>query len=159
MIVKDFAAEAYTKTVYNYKGIELTEITTDEVYETQTNFNVGSAIVWVGMPDPCLTRKEIEATDPVRAALGTLFSSWHGLFDSISIKIKSLIEKANEEGDVNTALKEALVDLAGTSKGEINGRSLANKLKHYKNRIEQGYRLETAGELQGTTLWRVKKID
>ena len=118
-----------------------------------------SAIVWVGMPDPCLTKKEIEATDPIRAALGARFSSWHALFGSYSIKIKALVAKANEAGEVNATLKEALIYLAGTPvMGEINERSLANKLKHYKNRIEQGYRLETAGELQGTALWKVTKV-
>ncbi len=119
---------------------------------------VRSAIVWVGMPDPCLTRREIEATDPVRTALGTLFSSWYALFHSYSIKIKALVAKANETGEINSTLKEALIELAGTPNGEINERSLSNKLKHYKNRIEQGYRLETAGELQGTTLWRITKV-
>ncbi len=62
----------------------------------------------------------------------------------------------NQENDAASAvLQEALLSVAGTSKGEISERGLGNKFKSFKNRIEQGYRLETAGERQGTTLWRV----
>ena len=121
---------------------------------------VRSALVWLGLPDPCLTRKEIESTDPIRAALGALFSAWHSIFGSSPLKVKELVAKSHEDVNVSTiALREALLGFAGTNKGEVNERWLGNKLKNFKNRIEQGYRLETAGEQQGTTLWRVIKVN
>ena len=110
------------------------------------------------MTDPCLSRQEIEATDPVRTALATLFSAWYAVFGSTAIKIKLLVEKSQGQSSESIALREAVLDLAGLPNGEINERSLANQLKRYKNRIEHGYRLEIPKQQQGTSLWRIKKI-
>ena len=120
---------------------------------------IRSALVWLDLLDPCLTRKEIESTDQIRTDLSTLLSVWHSIFGSSSIKAKELLAKSHELGDVNSLLRDALRNLAGTPAGEVNERWLGNNLKKYKNRIEQGYRLEIAGELQGTTLWKVIKIN
>lgn len=120
---------------------------------------IRSAIVWLGLPDPCLSRKEIESTDPIRTALGTLFSAWFAIFGPTPVKVKELVVKAQESSEASATLYEALLCLAGTNKGELNERWLGNKLKNFKNRIEQGYRLEVAGERQGTTLWKVTKTD
>ncbi len=103
---------------------------------------IRSALVWLELPDPCLTRKEIESTDPVRTALGALFSAWHSIFGSVSIKVKDLVAKSNEPGDASIVLRDALNSLTDTTKGEINVRWLGNKLKNFKNRIEQGSALK-----------------
>lgn len=99
---------------------------------------VRSAIVWLGLPDPCSTRKEIESTDPIRIALGALFTSWYSIFGSSSIKVKELVAKSRDAQGPNEVLQEALLNFVGTTKGEINERWLGNKLKSFKNRIEQG---------------------
>ena len=124
---------------------------------------VRSAIVWLGMADPCETRKDIEDADPVRIALTTLFIAWHALFGDRAMKLKEVIEKvtyiiSDEQRDLLESLKETLLDFASDNKGVINQRVLAKKLSEYKNRIEGGLRLEQAGRNQGTTLWRIKKI-
>ena len=120
---------------------------------------VRSAVVWLGLPDPCLSRIEIESTDPIRAILGTLFPAWFAIFGASPIKIKDLLAKAQESHEESPILHEALLSLADANNKELSERWLGNKLKNFKNRIEQGYRLETAGERQGTTLWKVIKID
>lgn len=119
---------------------------------------VRSAIVWLGLHDPCLTRQEIESADPIRIALGALFAAWHSIFGSVPTKVKDLVRKARDAQVSSEALQEALLSLVGTAKGEINERWLGNKLKSFKNRIEQGYRLESTGEHQGTTLWRITQV-
>lgn len=118
---------------------------------------VRSTVIWLGLPDPCLTRNEIESTDPIRSALAALFSAWFAIFGTSPIKVKELVAKALENDEASTTLYETLLSLAGTNKGELNERSLGNKLKNFKHRIEQGYRLEVAGERQGTTLWKIIK--
>ncbi|MBP6869809.1 hypothetical protein KBC04_02925 [Candidatus Babeliales bacterium] len=121
---------------------------------------IRSAIVWVGMADPCESRKEIEQSDPIRMVLASLFFSWYEIFESRPIKIKELIDQVSHhiDSDAKEALRDALIELAADHKDGINQRSLAKKFALYKNRIEQGFKLEQSGINQGTSLWRIRKI-
>jgi putative DNA primase/helicase len=132
---------------------------------------IRSALIWAEMADPCESRKEIEDADPVRIVLNSLFFAWHTLCGQSSIKVKDLIDKAfaiplptddAQKVGMQEMLKEALFELAGEGKvkdkGDINPRILAKKLAVYKNRIENGLRLESDGRNQGTTLWRMRKM-
>jgi hypothetical protein len=124
---------------------------------------IRSAIVWIGMADPCESRKDIENSDPIRILLGSLFIAWHEIFKERAVKVKELVAQTNPVASItltesDETLREALLELAGDSKGIINQRSLAKKLALYKNRIESGLRLEQAGTHQGTFQWRIKKI-
>jgi len=121
---------------------------------------IRSAIVWVGMADPCESRKEIEQSDPVRMVLASLFYSWYEIFESRPIKIKELIEQvsSNIDSEIKEALRDVLVELTGDKKNDINARSISKKLALYKNRIEQGFKLEQSGMNQGIYLWKITKI-
>jgi len=123
---------------------------------------VRSAIVWVGMEDPCTTRKEIESADPERVALRNLLEAWFAVFDDFSIKTKDLIKKANfssEDGDERIeALKDALLSIAPDRCSEINERSLGKKLSQFKGRVENGLRLDSVGLSHQASLWRVKRV-
>lgn len=124
---------------------------------------VRSAIVWLGMADPCETRKDIEDADPIRITLTTLFTAWHAIFGESAMKLKDVAENVNKgfggnQNELRESLTETLLELASDNKGGINQRALAKKLSAYKNRIEGGFRLEQAGTYQGTTLWRVKEV-
>lgn len=125
---------------------------------------VRSAVIWIGMTDPCESRNDIESSDPVRILLSSFFTAWHAIFDSRAVKVKELVEQAMisidpENPEVYESLRDALCELAADTKGNINQRSLAKKLALYKNRIESGLRLEQCGMNQGTFLWRIKKIN
>jgi hypothetical protein len=150
-------------------------------FEDWSNW-IRSAIVWLGMVDPCETRKDIENSDPIRQLLSKFFIAWYKIFGNRQIKAKELVTVASlapgeayrflrssslEEApeslrksftEAHDLLHESLVELATDNKGVINTRSLAGNLKSYKNRIENGLRLEQSGTRQGTSLWRIKKI-
>ena len=121
------------------------------------------------MADPYETRKDIQNNDPIRILLNSLFTAWYKIFGDQSIKLKKLknidsIQVNNAVGDygeeeIKETLQEALLELAGDKNGIINQRSLAKKLAFFKNRIEGGLRLEQNGTHQGTSLWRIRKID
>lgn len=126
--------------------------------------HVRSSIIWIGMTDPCESRKDIENADPVRILLGSLFSSWYEIFESRGIKVKELVDKVSIPApDTHTkaheTLRESLIELAGDPKGGVNLKSLGTKLRSYKNRIEGGLRLEQKGTHQGTSLWCIRKIN
>ena len=124
---------------------------------------IRSAIVWIGMVDPCESRKDIENSDPIRILLSSLFTAWYEIFKEQPIKVRQLsdddaISKNSSNDEVKETLREALLELAADNKSNINQRSLAKKLAFYKNRIENGLRLEQNGTHQGTFLWRIRKI-
>lgn len=123
-------------------------------FEEWSNW-VRSALVWVGMEDPCTSRKEIENNDLVRVALGNLLSAWFAVFDNMAIKVKFLIDHENE------LLQESLREFSPPKNGNISDVSLGVKLNSYNERIENGYQLEkipnSTGH-KGSATWRVKKI-
>ena len=127
---------------------------------------VRSAIIWIEMEDPCASRKEIESADPVRQQLGNLLSAWYEVIGDDSLQIKNVVSRAKslienkqaekEQAEKAEILLESLKEISGHK--EISPRSLGDKLTKFKNRIENGYRLENPSIYQGTKLWRVKKI-
>jgi hypothetical protein len=124
---------------------------------------IRSAIVWLGMADPCESRREIEESDPVRIQLSALFTAWYNIFGEQPIKVKTLVHEAvirmtQEPDDTQESLYDVILDLVGDNKDVINKRSLAKKLFAYKNRIENGLRLEQGERNQGTTQWRIRKV-
>jgi|SRR5579872_1050236 len=123
---------------------------------------VRSSIVWLGMSDPCESRKDIESNDPIRILISSFFTAWYEIFGSRPVKIKELKDMSfNTDANPETSetLREAISELAADNKGNINSRSLARKLALYKNRIENGFCLEQSGKHQGTSLWRVRKVN
>lgn len=120
---------------------------------------VRSSIVWVDMADPCASRKEIENSDPIRVSLGNLLSSWHEEFSDMSKRIKDVVSRAEVLAkEQKEQLLEALIEIAPDTKGGVNARSLGKKFANFKNRIENGYRLEKMGTYQGSETWRVTKV-
>lgn len=129
-------------------------------FEAWSNW-VRSSVVWIGMEDPCKSRKAIENTDPVRLALGRLLSCWHTFFGDKQVKARDVIcASENHDNDKNgEELKEAIIELIPSNRGTISAQSLGKVLLKYKKRIENGFRLEQMEKLQGTTLWRVQRVN
>lgn len=120
---------------------------------------VRSALIWLGIEDPCKSRKNIEEIDPIRVTLGNLLAAWYAVVGDTSVKVKDIVQRAFEEtSEVHEALKDALTDIATDSRGNLNQKMLGNKLSSFRNRVENGLRLESNGTSQGYTLWQVKKV-
>ena len=56
---------------------------------------IRSPIVWCGMDDPCLTRRSIEAEDPVSGSLRRLLMVWYSEFKG-PVLARDVLKKANE---------------------------------------------------------------
>jgi hypothetical protein len=126
---------------------------------------VRSSIVWMGLPDPYATRKEVENADPVRVSLGNLLQTWFDVFDNQPMLVKNVVKKIykpsdNDNHEAIEALKDCLIEIASDGKGGINELTLSNKLKNYKGRIENGLRFEIVGTERANRpkTWRVKKL-
>jgi hypothetical protein len=118
---------------------------------------VRSAIVWMGLADPCDSRKDIENEDPVRASLGNLLETLHERYEKTSFTTKQLIDDAQDASDEkNQELREVLVEFCPSDKGSsINVRSLGNKFAAFKGRIERGLHLEQVGQVRRSAKWMV----
>jgi hypothetical protein len=111
---------------------------------------VREPLVWLGMADPCLTRKAIEERDPVRERLGQLLDAWHGMFGPKPTTVAKAIAQAtladwNETAAtkaVREALKLALAEVAGDRTGAINPKVLGGVIAAHERRIEGGLRFE-----------------
>jgi hypothetical protein len=116
---------------------------------------IRSSIVWLNMPDPVDSRREIESNDPVRICLGNLYIAWSKAFGNMSVKLKTVISRSEEDEN----LKEALIEFAPDGRGGINTRTLGKKLSSFRNRIESNLYIEKTGTNQGVDTWRICRAD
>lgn len=118
---------------------------------------VRSAIIWLGLADPCESRKDIEASDPVRVSLVRFLAAWHFAFHELSQTAKNVIKMA--QSPQGEELRDILIEIAGDRIGKgICPIRLGKALKSYDKRREGGYMLEKMSMYQGVSTWRVKKI-
>jgi hypothetical protein len=128
---------------------------------------VRKPLVWLGMPDPCLTRRAIEERDPVREKLTALLSAWRAVFATTAATVAEAIAAAYEtlkNDDLLAsseprypALKEAIVAIAD-ERGKVNSRRLASFINAHVGRFEGELRFERAGSRQGVALWTVGSV-
>jgi hypothetical protein len=117
-------------------------------------------LVWLGMADPCETRRTVEARDLVRDKLGNLLETWHSVFRGSGETVAAAI-KATEQDQYGTPLSEerqalrAALEAIADDRGRINARRLGNFIASHEGRIERGGRFHRAGDRQGVALWSV----
>jgi hypothetical protein len=85
----------------------------------QWSDEIRSAIVWAGLPDPCLTRAEITENDPERESTRVLFEQWFDCMKDKEIHTNELIDAANiplmvddKPSWLNPDLRSALLEVA-----------------------------------------------
>jgi hypothetical protein len=107
---------------------------------------VRAALVWLGEPDPCDTREQIDAIDPERDRLSELLRVWEKVIRPEEWKTASEIievttalsddvddfSQAEGGAELETAIKEAM----GTR--YVTARTLGKYLNHYNGRIIDG---------------------
>jgi phage/plasmid primase-like uncharacterized protein len=106
-------------------------------------------LVWLGLADPCETRRRIEDADPVRENLRALLAAWHQQFGNVRATIKAAIDA----GARDLALQDAMEAIAG-EKGGINTRRLGRFIAKHERRIEGGLCFERDGATGGVAYWR-----
>ena len=113
---------------------------------------VREAIVWVGLPDPCLTRVKLsESSDTTADALGQLLIAWKqydptnvGIIASDMLSRLYPVQLQHTPQDaIDAAMRSALENLVGCPPGRTpTPRQVGNKLRHYRRRVHGGVFLD-----------------
>jgi hypothetical protein len=127
---------------------------------------VREAVVWVGLPDPCLTRVRLaESADTTADALGQLIDAWgaidpHGCGVVVSELLARLYPAEMQyqpRDDDSIAMRAAIENATGCPPGKTpSNRQVGNKLKTFRRRVVDGRFLDTDGtKTKHGVRWRV----
>ena len=94
---------------------------------------VRGALVWLGEPDPCLTRKHIASDDPVKGQLAELFKAIHDTMDDKKFTAGDLIKAVDDP-----ITDSDLSDIIHATVSKPNRLTLGHYLKKNENKIIDG---------------------
>jgi putative DNA primase/helicase len=115
---------------------------------------VRSAVVWLGVPDPCKTRYHVIDDDPDREQAAALLSAWHSAVGSEAVQIATVIERAARDPE----LKTSVLAVAG-SKDDTNRpdpRRLTWWCREWRDRVVGGLTLVRGRDYGKAATWRVE---
>ncbi len=127
---------------------------------------VREAVVWVGLPDPCLTRTRlVESADTTTDALVQFISAWEQydaytqgfiVSDMVNTLYPPLRENAPRD-DASNAMRAAVENLIGCPPGKTpTARQLGNRLRRFRRRVIGGKYLDTDEARGGRGMvWRL----
>ena len=118
---------------------------------------VRSAVVWVGLPDPVLSRNRLKDDDPEREGLSLVFSAWRAVFGDKPANIKDALDP----GIGGQELAEALNCAVHTRGQHLSTKDVGYWLRRHKDRIVNGLQLrkiETNSRTKNAAMWHVLSI-
>jgi hypothetical protein len=116
--------------------------------------SIREPLVWLGLPDPCATRKHVVADDPEREEAAAIFAAWHDGFENKSATVKEAVELAKTDVGLHDAL--SAVALARHD-DKLDTRRIGHWLRKWENRRVGGLQLSRDGESHHAICWRVLK--
>ena len=121
---------------------------------------VRSSLVWLGMPDPNLTRARLEAEDAVTINLHSILTLWFAAFGKAGMAAAEVATQASLPGhdDLHRAMLNVAVSKRDSEK--VDALRLGHWLKRNKGKVANGLKLEKAGEDTDKKIgyWRVVNL-
>jgi hypothetical protein len=116
--------------------------------------SIREPLVWLGLADPCATRKYVVADDPDREEAAVILAAWHDAFKNESVTAKEAVERA----ETDVGLREALSAVARARYDDkLDTRRIGHWLRKWENRVVAGLQLRRDGESHRATRWQVTK--
>lgn len=112
---------------------------------------VRSALVWLGMDDPCITRKRAEEVDPVRNELRQLLAALESVFGNETFRVADVL--ASDDAELREAIASILAAGSGTP-----GQRLGIFFQRIDRRPEGGRRLVRRATHGGSATWGVERV-
>lgn len=117
-------------------------------------------LLWLGMADPCDTRKAIETRDPIRDNLGNLLHSWWAAFGDEAKTLQEVMLDVDSDLDGSLNDLSNAINAVAQERGRVNNHRLGNFIARHESRIEQGCKFEKySGAVRGVVRWRVHNLD
>ncbi len=133
----------------------------------QWSREIRTPLIWLGLPDPCGSRKFVREGDSERDALGAVLAAWHDAIITDTLTVNEVIArtvkneaKAEQERTAKlTALRDALLVVAAEYRDHdiIDPRRLGAWLADQGKTVD-GLRFERAGKSHSAALWKVAVI-
>ena len=101
---------------------------------------VRQPLIWLGKEDPVRSMEQAREEDPERRAVVSMIKLWSGNLGDASYTAADLATRATER--LPPELHELLLQLAGSSRGDIDPRKVGLWLTRIQGRIHDGYRIE-----------------
>lgn len=139
----------------NYPGAK--DLTPLGSFEEWSKFARG-ALVWLGLPDPLESQRELEAADPIREANAAALAALYDCFENKAMTCNDIMSRITQPYDPDpekTATLHQSLQLAISNPRGITARTLGNWLRQLNNRIINGYKLIQFGKYQGAANWKV----
>jgi hypothetical protein len=121
---------------------------------------VREPLVWLGQPDPYLTKRLLESRDPEREIIANVLQAWDGAFGNEELTAGAVLQAAKDKAspqspnDPDTELLDAIND-ALPSRNGVSPRAFGKWLSKHEGRIEGGFVVKAVGEAGKTIRWRV----
>ncbi len=116
--------------------------------------SIREPLVWLGLPDPCATRKDVVAGDPEREEAAAIFAAWHDGFKNKSATVKEAVELAKTDVGLHDALSAVAL---GHRDDKLDTRRIGHWLREWENTVVAGLQLSRDGESHRAIRWRVAK--
>lgn len=114
-------------------------------------------LVWLGMVDPCVTRKHVIEDDPDRERAVALLGAWHSAVGDQQIQTAQIVRRAETDED----LKSALLAVASERNNPdcIDPRRVGHFCREWENRVVSGFALRRCGEVHHAVTWKIEKME
>jgi hypothetical protein len=116
---------------------------------------VRSSLVWLGMADPCETRRRVEEADPVREQLSELLEAIHQIFGEKSFRVSELLAAA----EAHEALRDAIAPILAVGDEQAGQAQRMGMFLHRVLRRTEGRRRIVRGPKKaGSATWRLENV-
>lgn len=126
---------------------------------------VREAIVWAGLPDPCLTRDRLTATsDATAEMLDQLLRAWVGydpnneglVVADMLRRLYPLHRELTPQDDASVAMRAALENLVGCAGKVPSVRQVGARLRSFRRRVLGGQLIDLDGHRRNGAVWKIR---
>ncbi len=114
---------------------------------------IRAPLVWLGMADPCATRKHLIEDDPDREQAAALLSVWHSVFGCEAVLIAHVIERAASSPELTSSL--LAVAASRNDANRIDPRRVGWWCREWHDRIVDGLSLVRSKKYGNAATWKV----
>ncbi len=142
---------------YNAAGSPSQQLTEYGGFEEWSR-KVRSPLVWLGLPDPCLSRDNVLANDPGREGALTLLQAWYATVPDSAISLNQLIRVSSTHGPLHEVLT-AVAPLEARNLQGVDVKKLAYWCRQWKGRVVGEFRLRSENRHKDGMHWYVEKLE